>query len=64
MSEHTPRHALKPHDLNVLWKYRSGKENATRTETFLLLFYHRKVSNKGQLYIQNTLEWFHSSKQQ
>lgn len=61
MSEHIPRHALKPDDLNVLWKYRSGKENATRTETFLLLFYHRKVSSKRQQYVQNTLQWFHSS---
>lgn len=66
MSEHIPRHVLKPADPRILRKCRNGRENATGTETLILhflLFHHKDATTKRQLHVQNILQWFYGSKE-
>lgn len=63
MSEHIPRHVLKPADLSILWKCRNVRENTSRTETSILhfLLLHRKNVTNKSLYVQNKSYMYRTS---
>lgn len=65
MSEHIPRHVLRPADPRIVWKRRNNRENATRTENLILhflLLHHKNATTNRQLHVQNNLQWFYGSK--